>query len=496
MPEVTSNPMQHNLHGRRVILSDEVEVTDQNLLDILSSAMVTHMQNRAEIEYLYNYYKGIQPILGKTNPYRDDINNIVVENVANEITSFKVGYLLGEPMQYVNRGSSEDEKVVSGIEKLNEYMFAEEKAPKDIELSTWAHICGTSYRMILPDPERPVDEAPFEIYTLDPRNTFVVYSNAIGNPPLMGVRYVLQKDGATVYSIYSRNRIWTIRYAGLINSPLADPVALPTVPQGTTGEVMERLDHIFGGVPIIEYPFNMARLGCFEIVLDLLDGMNAVTSDRIDAVDNYVKSLLLLKGVDIEEDEFLRLKALGGLCVPPEGDAKFLSPEMNQGYAQSLVDDLYERVLLICGLPNRNGGSSTSDTGSAVIMRDGWSDAEARARDSEMIFKRSEKQLLKFAIEYINTLRDMQLKVSDVEIRFTRRNYENIQMKSQVLISMLQQDKIHPRLAFEHSGLFTDPDLAYTQSLEYYEQHRKEMLKDLEDYSKQKTQESTQDEEE
>lgn len=34
-------------------------------------------------------------------------------------------------------------------------------------------------------------------------------------------------------------------------------------------------------------------------------------------------------------------------------------------------------------MPNRNGNASTSDTGSAVIMRDGWSDAEARAKDSE-----------------------------------------------------------------------------------------------------------------
>ena len=35
---------------------------------------------------------------------------------------------------------------------------------------------------------------------------------------------------------------------------------------------------------------------------------------------------------------------------------------------------------------------------------------------------------------------------------------------------MLQQDKIHPRLAFLHSGLFTDAESAYAMSKEYYEQ--------------------------
>ena len=67
----------------------------------------------------------------------------------------------------------------------------------------------------------------------------------------------------------------------------------------------------------------------------------------------------------------------------------------------------------------------------------------------------------------------MELKVSNVEIRFTRRNYENILQKAQVLDLMLKNDKIHPRLAFEHCGLFVDSDLAYTLSAEYAEEQEK-----------------------
>ena len=59
--------------------------------------------------------------------------------------------------------------------------------------------------------------------------------------------------------------------------------------------------------------------------------------------------------------------------------------------------------------------------------------------------------------------------LKDIDMKFTRRNYEAIQSKSQVLVSMLQQDKIHPRLAFLHSGLFTDAESAYAMSKEYYE---------------------------
>lgn len=112
-------------------------------------------------------------------------------------------------------------------------------------------------------------------------------------------------------------------------------------------------------------------------------------------------------------------------------------------------------------------------------MRDGWSAAEARAKDTELMFKQSEKKFLRIVIRIANTLRDMSLKLSDIEIRFTRRNYENIQEKAQVLISLLSSDKVHPRLAFEHSGLFVDPEVAYTMSKEYAEERKAELEKEL-----------------
>ena len=234
-------------------------------------------------------------------------------------------------------------------------------------------------------------------------------------------------------------------------------------------------------MPIIEYPANTARLGSFEIVLPLLDAINEVGSNRLDGVEQFIQAILMLKGVDIDSEDFKVLKEQGGLKVPVEGDAEYLVQELNQTQTQTLVDYMYQTVLTICGMPNRNGGSSTSDTGSAVIMRDGWSAAEARAKDTELMFKMSEKEFLRIAIQIANTLRDMNLKLSSIEIRFTRRNYENIQEKAQVLTMLLSSDKVHPRLAFEHCGLFVDPELAYTQSMGYAEEREQEMLKLLED---------------
>lgn len=82
-----------------------------------------------------------------------------------------------------------------------------------------------------------------------------------------------------------------------------------------------------------------------------------------------------------------------------KGEIKYLVEELNQGQTQVVVDNLYDAVLTIVGMPNRNGGLSTSDTGSAVIMRDGWSAAEARAKDSETTFKKSEREFLRLVLK-------------------------------------------------------------------------------------------------
>ena len=442
--------------GRKKIFTDVTEITRDNVLKVLRKALITHWSNKADMEYLYAYYKGRQPVLNRQKEVRPEIKNNVVENRANEIVSFKVGYLMGEPIQYVSR--SDDKMVADKITTLNGYCISEDKAAKDKELADWFHICGTAYRMVLPDSvfEKESDEAPFEIYTLDPRFAFVVYANSIGEPPVMGVKYIQRSDGAVIYSIYTKDRYFEVENQSMIVREEAQPL----------------------GIPIIEYPANNARLGAFEIVLPLLDAINTVDSNRLDGVEQFVQALMLFHNVDISTDDFSKLRDEGAIKfkdIDPQykAEIEYLTSELNQSQTQALVDHLYNTVLTICGMPNRNGGTSTSDTGSAVIMRDGWSAAEARAKDSELMFKLSEKEFLKLVLRICSDLSDLELKLSNVEVRFTRRNYENIAQKATVLTTMLSNPKIAPVLAFTHCGMFSDPQLAYRMSMDYAEEQEK-----------------------
>lgn len=441
-------------YGRRKIYTDAAVITAENVADEVSRAYAVHCINQAEVQKLWDYYRGKTAVLLKEKEIRPEINHRINENRCFEVVGFHKGYVFGEPIQYVRRETSnsaeQDDVIAADINALNGYMADANKAANDASLAEWLYVAGTSYRLALPNARWSADsdEAPFEVHTLDPRNTFVVYSNAIGERPMMSVNIVEHERGRKEFFVYTEDSSFTVE---------------------EFGKVAEK-KHTLGMIPIIEYPADNARLGVFEIALPLMDALDELQSNRMDDLVQFVNSFLAVFGATVDEETYQKVNELKMLCVPDGADAKYLSANLSQADVQTLKDDLYQSILTICGVPNRNGGSSTSDTGTAVIYRDGYATADARARATELMFKSSEKNFLRLILRILRDTVGTRLRLTDIEPHFTRRNYENITAKSQVLISMLNNPKIHPELAFAYSGMFVDPESAYLQSAAYYEE--------------------------
>lgn len=425
------------LFGRTQIFTDVSEITSENVVDVLNKAFNVHSKNRNEIQYLYDYYRGKTPILTKKKEVRPEINHQINENRANEIVNFKVGYCFGENIQYIRRG--DNDAVTESINWLNDWMFSVDKAAADKELAEWMHICGTAYRMTLP-PEMD-DDVPVSFYTLDPRDTFVVYYNGLGKRPVMGVKYVTDDTGLHTFSVYTKSMYFEVR----------------------NGIVKKAVPHALNDVPIIEYPADNSRLGAFEIVLPLLDAINQVESNRVDDIEQYVNSIMAVIGAEVTKEIADQINEYKMMCLPVDSDAKYLSAPMSQNDTQTLVDSLYQNVLTICGMPNRNGGSSTSDTGSAVLLRDGWESAEARAKSTELMFKRSERQFLKLMLRILHDTAGIQIPMTSIEIKFPRRYSDNLNTKAQAL-KMLLDCGVAPEVAFATASIWNDPLDAYLQS--------------------------------
>lgn len=436
--------IENPLFGRLEITTPVEEITRDNIVDVLSKALAVHEVNSFQIGYLYNYMRGDQPILSRVKKIRPEICNKIVENHASEITQFTSGYFLGEPVTYVRRGDRENTS--AEINLLNDYMFYEDKASHDKDMATWMAVCGVGYRMVLPDKNAGMteDESPFEIDTPDPRYTFVVYHAGFGHRRMMGVRQIYRENKDKVLEMvccgYTKTHYFEVK----------------------DGVVKVWKPHPLCDIPIFEYRLNMSRMGSFEPAVPLLNAINTIMSNRVDGVEQFIQSFLKFKNCEVEDDTTKRLQEMGAIVIKTsqgglDSDVTIVSQELNQQQTQTLVDYLYDQVLVVCGMPTTTkGGSSTSDTGAAVLLRDGWTQCEARAKDTELLFKRSEKQFLKVVLHIIKGVRDVNLSLAEVECKFTRRQHDNLLTKTQALLHMLEAG-LNPETAIATSGLFNDP---------------------------------------
>lgn len=452
--------------GRRPIYSDVGSVTKDNMLDVLKKAMSIHAQNRAEIVYLQNYERGIQPIQNRKKEVRPEINNRVVENHANEIKTFYSGYIFAKGVSYVQRAENDIRKGNADIDDskisaLNEMFFEEGKTSKDQELANDFLTTGVACRMLLPRKEM-IGVSPFYLLHLDVRNSFVIYSSDVFHRRLAGVTYYKDSNNIVHWTVYTDTEVFFID-----GNNFFTPIDIKKIEQNGIG--IE---------PIIEYKANFERMGIFERVLPLLDALNVCTSDRLNGLEQFINSFIWMNNVEIDAEQVQQLKdKLMLLTQNVDGSTnpasvQYLTADLNQDDTQTLADYLYSQILQIAGVPSRDG-SSSGETGVAVEYRNGWQIASTNASTIENAFEVSERELLRVAIAIIekSNLPDMDmtgLKVSDIEIKPARSRTDNFVSKVQGIAQGIQAG-LHPKHMISVSGLFSDPQQVYIDSKPFLE---------------------------
>lgn len=448
------------LYGRTQIFTEFERIDESNVVEALASALSVHQANIAQIDYLYDYYRGKQPIRLRHRDVRPELTKHIVENHAHEIVNFKVGYLCTENVQYVARDNDEDAS--EAISKLNAQMDAKNRAAIDKQVFEWDAIAGTAYKFVMQDEDARASDGKFSIFSVDPRDAFVIYSTDIARRPLAGV-YYNHKYGLNgpVYNVYTDNAYYKVTNDGINGLAVVDIQRYP-----------------FGHIPLIEYPANHARLGSFEIVISLLDSINELDSQRQEGVESFIQSLAVAYNCQFEEGTTANDIMQAGMLVlrslnDNKADFKILSQELNQSQTQTLKEDLKNAIIDIAGLPSKNYGStSDSSNNGAVVLKNGWRAAETGAKNSELFFNASETEMLKVVIAIERSFNSaFDLRASDIAIKMPRRNYEDMLAKSTTLLAMLNNNKVHPKIAYETASMFPDVEEAYRMGMEWYESH-------------------------
>ena len=447
----TSPVIRNDLYGRLDIYASFDEITEDNIVSELNSALMYHIMNMLQEEFLYWYRRGVQPILNRTKEVRDDILNKVQENHAEEFVAFKNGYFLTQPVNYVARRKG----VQAKLKKLNEYLYRSGKHDADNKTVNWFHTVGKGVIYVEPSDDK---DAPFKAYALDPRSAFVVYSLKPGNEPVMGVNFV-NNNGQAKFDVFTKDRVYHLSGA-MVGKMITTEVNHNFMVTATQLDSVE--PNVLGKVPLIEYRYNSVNMGCFEACIPLLDEINNITSNACDGVEQFIQSLAVAVNCEFPEDTTITdIRKAGMIALRSVGenkaDFKVLSEQLDQTQTKVLLDRLYDQALRIAAMPARSSGQSTqSTTGSAVLANFGWYQADAAARNTEDLYHESNRQFDEIIVDILKRKRLLDLDANDFEAQIVRNETANVQAKAQAYQTLMSAG-LHPELAMAKSGISNDP---------------------------------------
>ena len=432
-------------YGRQRIILDYEEVTPDNVVEVLGKALAIHAMNRKDCDYLIKYFLGDQDILYRPAPQTSNINNTTVVNYAYPITREIVGYTFGNPIEYVAKDSNKQKEVT----KLSDMFEYEDVFSYDVSNGIYGSICGVSYAITLPSPDITKDntpEVPIITDSLDPRTTFVVQANTVGNPQIMSCNVVTRRDGKKEYTCYT-NKLKMV------------------VKDGMKTIVTEK--NPIGLDPITMIENSLFLTGDWEQAISVMNAGNLVASDSLNDIEGTIRSLLVITGAEFDEDEkdtdLLKIKTqrLLTLFAPNGGnvDAKFISPTLDSVSVQNLRDYLDEARNIITGIPDRETNGNGGDTGLAVMNRNGWTDIEIVARLKEMFYLKGKRKQVAVALAILKNLGviSKDLTVMDINIQPKRHTLSDISNKTTAFSTLVATGELATIDCLELASLTNRP---------------------------------------
>ena len=431
-------------YGRKIAYTNVSQITPDNIVSVVGSCIGCFNYNKTVIEYLWNYYKGDQPVHYREKTANEDINNRVSENHAYELVQFKVGQTYGEPIQFISR--RDDDAINKAVDELNDYMADANKQEKDIKAGEWQSATGTSFKAIQFTGDK---ELPFRIVAPNPINTFVIYNEST-EEPMLAVQELKDETGEHYKLCYTKSHECKLK----------------------NGKVLDWKLHGFGDIPIVEYPNNHERLSDIELVIDLLDAINNMQSNRMDSIQQFVEYWVKFVNCEIDKETFEEMKLSHALTVKSnnkdnKADVEIMTQELNQSESQVAKKDLWDNALAILAIPNKEGNTG-GDTQGAVELRNGWDFSKTRTKLKDPVVKSAEKRIAKVVLNVIRVKGKEELKIGirDFDVQINHSPTDNLVVKCQSLQYLLQCG-IHPLVAIKTVGLWGDAEKTFLESQPY-----------------------------
>lgn len=467
--------------GRQIIYTTEPTVTKDNLLDILYAARSTHLKNVTDIKYLLNYEKGKQP-LNRVKVVRPDIDFLDIDNIANQITEFKLGYDWGYPISLVQRGINKD-GISESVALLNDYYELAGNRGKQQELARYIEITGIGYTYIDVNNDYVEGDSPFTLDVLDPEFTFVVRSTYYtDNRIIMAVTFSDTDDeGHTAYTCFTKNARFVV---------------------DSRNQITEYSNYL-GIIPIIEWVRAYDRMGCFERQIPEMDALNLLNSDFLNDVDQNTQAIWHANDVEFTQEEvtnedgttsYVTKRPVNGQWLQTFTAGNGATPKItpltiNYNYSGILNNIVTKRqtILAKCDVPQRNDNSGGS-TGIAMSDASGWSAAEASACKKENIQDLCKCEELKVVFRAIAKNSKIkaddpikQITLADVKPYIKRQKSYEMTVKTNAFATMVAHG-IDGEDAIKSINFFDDPSQVWERSKDGIEMYQQKTFGESTDY--------------
>lgn len=426
-----------------------------SLKKYISGAVGIHNLNVAEIKYLHKQYLGEQDILTEKRRYdASQINNVLVENHLWKLINFKVGFMYGNPLEYANTNTKKID--VDDMSYLNLYFKDVSKDSLDIKKAQDLYEFGIAYQLVIPSRTGFDDgKAPFELYSLDVKDAFLVYSADTISVPLFGVilshRKVNPSDlqPSLIYEIYLPNRKIEIRSG--------DNAVIKNVPQP------------YNYIPIQEFCLNEDRVGIIEVVLLLQNTINKNNSLQLDDFEQTVNSLIALLNQKVDDDFYEMIKelkqqrmiALTTNNPQAPADIKVINTPLDTNATSTFYERTIKAMYDISSVPQASGNvTSGGDTGQARLLGNGWEASQNQAQVDQTYLMRYERELLSKIIWICKNTAGcpvQNINACDITIKFNINMSNNLLVKAEAM-KMLNEIGYPKKHILTFTGATSDVD--------------------------------------
>lgn len=382
---------------------------------LIKKAIDYNEKRRTRFDTLDDYYMGKQAITTREK-VETLMNNKLVTNHAKYITDMMVGYLLGNPVDYQVNDGIDIQPVLDAYKRQTIENI-------DVEIAKECSIFGIKYEYVYADEEAN----PCSV-TLDVRNTIMIYDDTLVHNELYAINY---------RPIYKNPEDKEPDHYDVIVATDKEIIKYELAGNGGNAKEIDREQHAFGAVPIIEYDNNKEYSGDFESVISLIDAYNLIQSDRVNDREQLVDAILCFYGMKFDADQMADLKEKRALSnIPTDGKVEYLTKAINEGDVDVLRKTIEKDIHKISMVPDMSDEKFAGDS-SGVAIRYKLLAFEQAVKNKERFFEKGLMKRFELYSHFLSVKSKMkEVSKEDVDAVFKRNLPSNDYETSQMIVNL------------------------------------------------------------